>query len=914
MGKTLVIVESPGKVHKIQEILGKNYYVMASKGHIIDLEKKSLSVDPENKFKPKYTVITDDKNKFNDKRSIVAELVKKYEDATDVLLATDEDREGEMIAWSIAFVLKLKEPKRITFNSITKNEILKAVKNPRKIDYNLVDAQKGRRILDRIVGYEISPILWNSIKAKSAGRVQSVVVKIIQDRENEIKDFFQKESSSHFKFDAEFLDADGNSFKASLFDVKGEETDDEDNKSVKSKKSTTLKTKKLEDIDITDEIETKDEKCKQKGTIRKGTKAYIKTKAETKDMMKLMSKSSFKIAGIGQKESLRYPSPPFTTSTMQQEASRKLGMAIKRTTQAAQNLYEAGYITYMRTDSVNLSNEALKTIGKFIVDEYGKDYHREMNYKTKTKNTQEAHEAIRPTDVTVIDIEPTNKIGSDEIRLYRLIWKRAVASQMTPAKFDVMTIQIDISKLQNYYFVTRIENLLFSGFLKTYDFIVENNGEDANSNIKIPKVGTKIDNKNIIATEEYQKPPVRYNEASLVNKLDPKNLNIGRPSTYPTIISTILNREYVKFDNIDGIEKDSVILRYDTDNNDIEEEVTKILLGKETNKMVPTPLGTVLVDFLTKHFPKIMDYKFTANMENDLDRVAEGKNIWHKVLDNFYKDFHPTVVDLLKNLPAQENNYFDKDTRVLGIHPESGAEIIATSTRYDNVVKMLVDEKKGKYAYRKIVSPLKIDTITLDDAVKLLSFPKDLGNYNKKDVYICKGRYGTYIKWGDMNVTVDDKFDPDNCELEQATEYIDEYIQKQNEKYLWSGRDGKIDYKIMNGDYGRYISVRDTASKTKKKPLFIKLSEDVDLNKLTIAEVKKLVSDGKIAKASYKAKKTAGKTMNKTDNEKLEIIPVKKVKAPVKKTKSGSTPSMDKTFAKRFDNPKPTKSKTGGKK
>jgi len=868
MTKILVIVESPGKVKKIQAILGDKYIVMASVGHIIDLDSKKLSIDVNNNFEPEYNVLPD-------KGKVVAELKKAYKKSDDVLLATDEDREGEMIAWSLAYVLGNKNSKRIVFNSITKDELLKAVKSPREIDNNLVDAQKARRVLDRIVGYEISPILWKSIGASlSAGRVQSVVVRLIMDRETEIKEFFQNESQSYFKFDGKFKDAKKKDFWTVL--------NKESNKKTKNEKTDN-------DDEDKEDVEMEEKKLEEKGKLRKGQKAKIENADDARGKLKLMMKSTYKIAGIGQRESLRYPSPPFTTSTLQQESARKLGMTVKRTMTAAQKLYEGGYITYMRTDSVNLSEEALKKIEKFVVSEYGKNYHRKVNYKAKTKNTQEAHEAVRPSDMDVKSDSLEGKLSNDEVRLYSLIWKRAVASQMAPAMFDVMTIQIDISKLDDHYFSTQIENLKFPGFLKVYNIqpeTPENEDEKEETwDIAIPKVGSKVDVASIIGTEEYEKPPSRYNEASLVNKLDPKNLNIGRPSTYATIINKIQERGYVRVEDIEGIKKEANIISWNG-GKDIEEETKDIILGKETGKMVPTPIGTIVTNFLIKTFPDIMEYKFTSKMEDELDEVAEGSTKWYKVMDTFYKKFHPIVEKLIEKNAKNKESLLDENARVIGKHPKTKQEIVATIKRYGPVVAMC-DEKK-KCVYAPIKPPLTVENITLDDALKLFEYPKNLGKHEGKDVMLYKGKYGLYIKYGDISINLNGKeFNED----EDGIEKIIEYINQAKEKYLWEGKDGKTSYTIMDGKYGRFITVKDTASKMiKKKPLFIKLPEDVKIEELTLDKVKEIVAKGKETKYKSKVKKTEAKTGG-----------AKTVKKPVtKKTSKTKTKTSVNPFSKRI--------------
>jgi len=645
MGKILVIVESPGKIKKLQTILGDKYQVVASVGHIIDLHPKKMSIDIKNNFKPEYFIIGssdivgDKYDKRFDKTNVVVDLRKFAKKADDILLAADEDREGEMIAWSVAHILELdiKKAKRITFNSITKTELEKAIKNPRTIDMDLVDAQKSRRILDRIIGFEISPILWKSIGASlSAGRVQSVVTRLLIEKENEIKEFLQKENTDYFKFTGIF-GINKKKLNAILFDSKGK------------------------------------------------NRVKLENESQARNLMKLFSKSDYTIKDIIEKDSIKNPSPPFTTSTLVQEASRKLGFTVKRTNSAAQKLYEAGYITYMRTDSVNLSKEAMENIKKYVLAKYGEDYYRGINYEAKTKNTQEAHEACRPTDVSIEFIKESakDKIGNDEIKLYLLIWKRTVASQMKPAKIKLTDIHISSNKVKDYVFLSQISNIAFAGFLKVYNIKnIEKDEKNDDSDdeldeesiveIKLPKIGSEVSVDNIIGEQEYMKPPTRYNEASLVNKLDPKNLNIGRPSTYGTIFSTIQDRGYVITGDIEGLEKDSLIICWD--GAKIKETMKKVLIGKETNRLIPTSLGILVTDFLIKNFAQIVDYNFTALMEELLDKIAEGKKVWYKILEEFYNNFHPVVEKLLKSKDTVKSDM----TRVLGNHPKLGHEIVAT--------------------------------------------------------------------------------------------------------------------------------------------------------------------------------------------------------------------------------------------
>jgi DNA topoisomerase-1 len=894
-GKILVIVESPGKIKKLQAILGDKYIVMASKGHIIDLHPKKMSIKIENKFEPEYYIMgsfeTDkSKKRFLDKTDIVNELKKVAKKASDVLLAADEDREGEMIAWSVAKELGLdvKKAKRIAFNSITKTELEKAIKNPRTIDMDLVDAQKSRRILDRLIGFEISPILWKSIGASlSAGRVQSVVVRLLIDKENEIKEFLQKENTSYFKFNGLFEVSKNKKLNSTLYEKKAKKA------AKTTSKTTKAKSKKTE----TEQEEKSDIKFE---------KAKIDNESTARTLMKSLMKSEFTIKDIIEKDSLRQPSPPFTTSTLVQEAARKIGFTVKRTNSAAQKLYEAGYITYMRTDSVNLSSEALENIKKFILEKYGKEYHRGLNYEAKSKNTQEAHEACRPTDVFVENVKEGGKeIGSDESKLYNLIWKRSVASQMQPAKIKLTDIIIDPSKVAEYSFMSQISNIDFPGFLLVYNVKNlekesnndgEDNGDDNKEidddtivDIKLPKIGTKLDVDNITGEQEYQKPQTRYNEASLVNKLDPKNLNIGRPSTYGSIINTIQERNYVIMSNIEGIEKDSILMEWNGGDK-MKESVNKVVIGKENNKLIPTSLGMLVTDFLIKNFNQIVDYKFTALMEELLDKIAEGKKVWHTVLQEFYDTFHPIVKKLLESKSTVKSDM----TRVIGNHPTLGHEIVATIARFGAVIKMCTT--KTKCIYAPIKEPLTKDTITLEQALKLLEYPKELGKHDGMQISLNKGKHGLYLKWGDVKASIEGLpeeiiiKDKENITFDEAVQVI----KNKRKNVLWEKNDAKVMYTILKGPYGNYIDINDTSKKIKKKSLKVPLKdiEDDKIKDLTLDKVKELIKIGMETKSNRFKKKT-----DKTD--KAGDVDKPKEQSRVKKPKSDKKIKISKKKVKK---------------
>ena len=875
----LVIVESPGKISKIQKILGDDYLVMASYGHIIDLDKKNLSIDIDNGYEPNYK-ISDGKN------DVIKKLKNAYYDCTKLLIASDEDREGEMIGWSIAYKLNVKNPQRIIFNSITQDALLAAVSNPGQIDYNMVDAQKVRRIFDRMIGYKISPLLWKVMGGGqySAGRVQSVVVKRIIEQENKIVNFLLHDTSSYFKTVGIFSDSK-NELKAQLCSAKS-----------KTKKSKN----KDDDINEDNDEDNIDEILSGNLTLTK-----ITSFDEMKNIMDQLKESSFSVSDISERESIRQPSAPFTTSTLQQEASRKFGFGSKRTMMAAQHLYEGGHITYMRTDSTNLSDEALTLIGNHVKQTYGDSYHRTKKYEAKKKNTQEAHEAVRPTNPSTAGVSANtkHKISSDEIRLYSLIWKRAVASQMTPAKFKIITIEISISKLNNYKFTSQLESNIFPGFLVVYnlsndkneDDNEKNNDENDNDNsiekIIIPKIGTNLIANNITSTQEYKKPPVRFNEASLVNELDPKNLNIGRPSTYSTIIDKIQSAGYVKKEDISGEEKPSSVLSWNGSKSSKIKSVDKVVvIGKEKNKFVPTSVGVLVNDFLTEYFPDIMEYKFTADMEDDLDEIALGKLQWVNVVDKFWKKFSPLVDELSNSIKPKE--IMDKNARELGFHPDTGYKIIATIAKYGPLVKMVDCDKGSIVSSGPVKPPLKINKITLDEALKILEFPKTLGKYKNRNVVLTKGQYGYYLKYFSESIGLQITDDEANSfTIEDASAAIT----KKEDGEIWKGNDASAIYTVKNGPYGKYIQMKPTTSKSKKTANF-KLLDDVDTSTLTIEKIHEII------KSSFENKKSRSTTTKST------------TKSTTKKSDDEKPKKVKKSAAKKSDDEKPKKVKKGSTK
>lgn len=819
----LVIVESPGKIKKIKQILGAGYEVAASVGHIMDLDPKVTLDDVSNdKYKLFYRI-------KSDRYDVVSKLKSLAGEADEVFIATDKDREGEVIALNIAQVLNLNKPKRIAFAEITKNEIMTAIKNPRDIDYNLVDAQQARRVLDIIVGYDVSPILWSTINAKSAGRVQSVVVRLIIEKENEIKEFFKKDSSSFFRFKGVFESKKNKQFNASLVKIKTVANATTKAVAKVASKTVSKTTKSKTAKDIKEENEEEDD----------GNK--IVSVEGARKLMESLTKASFKVSSIITKPSQSNPSEPFTTSTMQQTASQKLKLNSKRCMQAAQHLYEAGYITYMRTDSINLSDDALDNIQKYVLEKYGADYHRLTKYKSKLANTQEAHEAIRPTHVEVEDVEKKDKIGNDEQRLYRLIWKRTVASQMAPAKFNITTYTIDISNNDSYNFVTQYTDTVFPGYLVVYNIQEADDGEDENKDNSKSldlKEGDNVTNISIEAKQEYEKPPTRYNEASLLKLMDPKNMNIGRPSTYANILQVIQERQYVKTGSIDGVQKEQITIRYE--NKKISEEVGNITIGKETDKLIGTELGRITTELLVKHFPKILDYKFTSDMEILLDDISNGSKKWEVMVKEFYNYIHPIVMQMKTNLPALKP---DRETRLLGTLNDE--EIYAERGRYGPMIRR-THGKTNKYA--AINPPLTIESITLEDALALFEFPKTLGKHNNKNVIVNKGRYGYYLTYGIHTIT-------SSLQEQVANELdINGAIELINKKIITEIKDGATTFYVINGAYGPYIeSHYGKETTTSKIPPTYK-AEELDL--IAIKDI--------IASAKPKASKTASKTISKT--------------------------------------------------
>jgi len=778
MAKNLVIVESPAKAKTIEGYLGKDYIVKSSFGHVRDLAKKDKAIDIEHDFKPKYEVSTD-------KKKIVTELKKLAKDAEMIWLATDEDREGEAISWHLKEALKLNNDnyKRITFNEITKSAVTKAIENPRKIDDDLVDAQQARRILDRLVGFELSPVLWRKVKPSlSAGRVQSVAVRLIVEREKEIEAF---KSKSFFNVDAEF------------------------------------------------QVEQSKLKAKLPKPFNK--------KDESKSFLDACNGFNFKVNDITKKPAKKSPTAPFTTSTLQQEASLKLGFSVLRTMSVAQKLYEAGRITYMRTDSVNLSDTAIKGATNEIVSSYGKEYLQNRKYKTKSSNAQEAHEAIRPTDFSKHSMSG----ATDEEKLYALIWKRTIASQMSDAKLERTTIKIDAPL--NHEFQAKGEIIKFDGFLKVYlESKLDEEDEETTGLLPDINVGDSLEANEIKATERFTRPPARYVEASLVKKLE--ELGIGRPSTYAPTITTIQKRGYVERGEDEGKQRayDQLVLR----NGALEELKQTEKHGSNKGKLTPTDIGRVVTDFLIENFSEIMEYSFTASVEQEFDEIAQGLKKWTEMLKKFYGPFHKTVEETLEHSERASGE------RELGIDPKSGKKVIVRIGRFGPMVQIghADDEEKPKFAsLRKNQS---ITSISLEEALDLFSFPKVIGEFEDKDVKVNIGRFGPYVQHNSKFVSISEK-NGDNIEtitLERAIELIKEKREADAKALIKTFKeDDKM--QLLNGRYGSYLKV---GRKNYKLP------KDAEPEKLTYEQCLEIMENqpakGKRgAKAKTKAKAKAKK-------------------------------------------------------
>ena len=763
MQKNLVIVESPAKAKTIEKFLGKDFKVLSSYGHIRDLKKKEFSIDVKQNFKPDYEIP-------RDKQALVNELRKEANEAEMVWLASDEDREGEAIAWHLYEVLELKpeNTKRIVFHEITKTAILKAIEQPREIDINLVNAQQARRILDRIVGFELSPVLWKKVKpALSAGRVQSVAVRLIVEREREINSF---NSEASYRITAAFL------------------VPDEDGKLVE---------------------------------MRSELSRRLKTKEEAKELLQNCTSASFKIEDIVTRPVKKSPPAPFTTSTLQQEAARKLGYTVAQTMIVAQRLYESGFITYMRTDSVNLSEFATQSSKEAITKFMGEQYIHARHFETKTKGAQEAHEAIRPTYMENQSIEG----NAQEKKLYDLIWKRTIASQMADAELEKTTVTISINNSSDTFAATG-EIIKFDGFLRVYreSFDDENEQEDEGRLLPPLKKGQQLERRDIVATERFTQRPARYTEASLVRKLE--ELGIGRPSTYAPTISTIQQREYVEKGNKDGEERSFNILTLKEDK--IKDQTRTEVVGTEKSKLFPTDTGIVVNDFLTEYFPEILDYNFTASVEKEFDEVAEGDVQWTSIMKKFYEQFHPSVE---KTLATKTEHKVGE--RILGQEPQTGKTVSVKIGRFGPVVQIgtVDDEEKPRFAQMK--KGQSMETITLEDALELFNLPRTLGEYEGKTVNVGIGRFGPYIHFDGGYVSLPKTIDPLEVTLDQAEELILEKRAKEAQRHIKKFEE-EPELEILNGRYGPYIAYKGSNYKIPKDivPQDLNLKSCMDLIKL----------------------------------------------------------------------------------
>ncbi|GAA3603272.1 type I DNA topoisomerase [Flavivirga amylovorans] len=751
MTKNLVIVESPAKAKTIEKFLGKDFKVESSFGHISDLPSKELGVDVDGDFKPKYEV-------SKDKKAVVKKLKDLAKNAEWVWLASDEDREGEAIAWHLAETLKLdkEKTKRIVFHEITKAAIQKAIENPRGIDYDLVDAQQARRVLDRIVGYELSPVLWRKVKGGlSAGRVQSVSVRLIVEKEREIQGFNPVAS---YRVDAEFSNEDGQTFKAKL-------------------------------------------------------PKNFSTKEEALNFLEKNSSANFKVADLEKKPAKKSPAAPFTTSTLQQEASRKLYFSVSKTMTMAQRLYEAGLITYMRTDSVNLSDEARKGAQAEIENAYGAKYSKPRNYKGKAKGAQEAHEAIRPTNFSTHSVD----IDRDQARLYDLIWKRAIASQMSEAELERTNVKVSAST-HNETFTANGEVITFDGFLKVY--LEGTDDEDVEQEGMLPAMKTNetLLNNYITATERYTRPPARYTEASLVKKLE--ELGIGRPSTYAPTISTIQNRNYVEKGTVEGVERRYTQLRLQ--NGNVNDKTLSEKVGSDKGKLVPTDIGMIVTDFLVNHFETILDYNFTAKVEADFDEIAEGNEDWTKMMKTFYKNFHPKVEDVKENAERESGE------RILGTDPKSGKQVSVRLGKFGPMVQIGTVDDEEKPQFASLSPDQQLTTITYEEAMDLFQLPKSLGAYEGEDIVVNNGRFGPYVKFGASFVSLPKGVDPLSVELDDAIVLIKEKQKADAPIYMYK----ELPVQKGKGRFGPFI---------KWNNMFINVNKKYDWDNLSDEDIVELI-------------------------------------------------------------------------
>ena len=750
MAKNLVIVESPAKAKTIEKFLGKDFQVESSYGHIADLPSKELGIDVNGDFSPKYIV-------SDDKKAIVKKLKALSKKAETVWLASDEDREGEAIAWHLKEQLDLKEEntKRIVFHEITKNAILKAVENPRDIDYNMVNAQQARRVLDRLVGYELSPVLWRKVKGGlSAGRVQSVAVRLIVERERSIQEF---KAETHYKVVAEFSNLEGKKFKAII-------------------------------------------------------PKNFDSKQTAKDFLNSCLKADFSIADLTKKPAKKSPAAPFTTSTLQQEASRKLGFPVAKTMQVAQRLYEAGLITYMRTDSVNLSVDARNAAEEEITNYYGKEFSKQRVFKSKVKGAQEAHEAIRPTNMKMHTIDTEY----DQNRLYDLIWKRTLASQMSDAQLERTNVKIENS-VNEKIFTANGEMIKFEGFLKVYLEGNDNEEEEQAGMLPNLKINDKLEYTFINATQRYTSPPYRFTEASLVKQLE--ELGIGRPSTYAPTISTVQRRGYVEKGQNEGYERnyEQLVLASGLVNDQTLSERT----GSDKNKLIPTDIGNIVNDFLVANFSNILDFGFTAKVESSFDDISEGDENWTEMIKGFYNDFHETVEDVKENAERESGE------RILGKHPVSGKTVLVRLGKFGPIAQIGAPEDEEK-SFASLNKEQNLGTISLDEALELFLLPKTIGIYQGEEVVVSNGRFGPYIRFGAMFVSLEKGENPMGVDLPRAEELI---IAKQKADAPVAHYE-ELPVQKGVGRFGPFI---------KWNSIFINVSKKYDFDNLSIEDITELI-------------------------------------------------------------------------
>ena len=820
MEKNLVIVESPAKAKTIEKFLGKEFQVMSSYGHIRDLKKKDFSIDIENNFNPIYEVPAD-------KKKVVSELKAASKKADVVWIASDEDREGEAIAWHLFEALDLKEEntKRIVFHEITKKAIHDAVNNPRKIDQNLVDAQQARRVLDRIVGFELSPVLWRKIKpALSAGRVQSVAVRLIVEREREIQNFT---AEAAYRVVAIFTKVEN----GNIYEIKAEYN------------------------------------------------KRLKTKEEAIALLESLKSSVFKIEDVITRPGKKTPAAPFTTSTLQQEASRKLGFSVGQTMMVAQKLYESGKITYMRTDSVNLSGLAIGTAKTEIIDQYGEKYHKVRQYTTKSKGAQEAHEAIRPTFISEHEVQGT----AQEKKLYDLIWKRTIASQMADAEMERTTANISISGSEGKFVATG-EVIKFDGFLRVYLEGTDDEHSEKEEGLLPPmKEGEILEMLETIATERFTQRPARFTEAALVRKME--ELGIGRPSTYAPTISTIINRGYVEKSSIEGVERKYNVLTLKKDT--IKDANKKEITGADKNKLIPTDIGIVVNDFLVEFFPSVINYNFTAKVEEDFDKIAEGKAKWNESIADFYNVFHP-IVEETANMRMEHK----AGERVLGVDPKSGRQISVKIGRYGAMAQIGTPDEEEKPIFASLQKSQSIESITLEETLKLFELPRNLGEFREKDVIIGVGRFGPYIRHNNKFVSLPKGVDPLEIQMDEAIVLIEDKEKKDAEKIIKIFEE-EPGLEVLNGRFGPYIKFEKSN---------YKIPKGTDPKELTIDDCKKIIAEGgknkkskgkkaTTAKKTTATKKTGSAASNKSSSSKTK-------KSSTAKKTSAKKASSDKSASK----------------